>query len=103
MALRKRKDPYRLYRQALRPIRHFASLQQRLYSDYAQASHAPKHAGPAIHRHVLSRGKDKKSNQLPKVPKQIPQIPNPKHPKTGNVIEAISKAGVDVISELEKE
>lgn len=26
-----------------------------------------------------------------------------KHPKTGNVIEAISKAGVDVISELEKE
>lgn len=26
-----------------------------------------------------------------------------KHPKTGNVIEAISKAGVDVINELEKE
>lgn len=26
-----------------------------------------------------------------------------KHPKTGSVIEAISKAGVDVISELEKE
>lgn len=26
-----------------------------------------------------------------------------KHPKTGNVIEAISKAGADVISELEKE
>lgn len=26
-----------------------------------------------------------------------------KHPKAGNVIEAISKAGVDVISELEKE
>lgn len=26
-----------------------------------------------------------------------------KHPKTGNVIEAVSKAGVDVISELEKE
>lgn len=26
-----------------------------------------------------------------------------KHPKTGNVIEAISKAGIDVISELEKE
>nr|DAP66747.1 MAG TPA: hypothetical protein [Caudoviricetes sp.] len=26
-----------------------------------------------------------------------------KHPKTGNVIEAISKAGVDVVSELEKE
>lgn len=26
-----------------------------------------------------------------------------KHPKTGNVIEAISKAGVDVIQELEKE
>ena len=26
-----------------------------------------------------------------------------KHPKTGNVIEAISKAGIDVIDELEKE
>ena len=26
-----------------------------------------------------------------------------KHPKTGNVIEAISKAGVDVVRELEKE
>lgn len=26
-----------------------------------------------------------------------------KHPKTGNVIEAISKAGIDVINELEKE
>ena len=26
-----------------------------------------------------------------------------RHPKTGNVIEAISKAGIDVISELEKE
>lgn len=26
-----------------------------------------------------------------------------KHPKTGSVIEAISKAGVDVINELEKE
>ena len=26
-----------------------------------------------------------------------------KHPKTGNVTEAISKAGVDVINELEKE
>jgi hypothetical protein len=26
-----------------------------------------------------------------------------KHPKTGNVIEAISKGGIDVISELEKE
>lgn len=26
-----------------------------------------------------------------------------RHPKTGNVIEAISKAGIDVIDELEKE
>lgn len=26
-----------------------------------------------------------------------------KHPKTGEIIEAISKAGIDVISELEKE
>mgnify|MGYP000850849409 CR=1 FL=1 len=26
-----------------------------------------------------------------------------RHPKTGSVIEAISKAGIDVISELEKE
>lgn len=26
-----------------------------------------------------------------------------RHPKTGNIIEAISKAGIDVIDELEKE